>query len=72
MIRESGTEARRRATLVMDWLPSLGWTLQFLALLVVASALVVGLVYDALRAEVAMLAVGGGMFLFGRWLEGRS
>jgi hypothetical protein len=38
----------------------------------VAGALVVGLVYDALRAEVAMLGLGGGMFLIGRWLEGRS
>lgn len=57
---------------IMDWLRSLGWTLQFLALAVVASALLVGLVYDALRAEVAMLGVGGAMFLFGRWLEGRS
>lgn len=56
----------------MDWLRSLGWTLQFLALLVVASALLMGLLYDALRAEVAMLAVGGAMFLLGRWLEGRS
>lgn len=48
---------------------SLAWTLQFLALVVVGSALLVGLFYDALRTEVAMLAVGGGMFLFGRWLE---
>lgn len=56
----------------MDWLRSLGWTLQLLALVVVASALAVGLLYDALRAEVAMLGVGGAMFLVGRWLEGRS
>ena len=49
---------------------SLGWTLQFLALVVVSSALLVGLVYDALRTEVAMLGVGGVMFLTGRWLGG--
>ena len=55
----------------MDWLRSLGWTLQLLALVVVGTALLVGLVYDALRAEVAMLAIGGGMFLVGRWLEAR-
>ncbi|MGE5232564.1 MAG: hypothetical protein ACM3OB_00475 [Acidobacteriota bacterium] len=48
---------------------SIGWTLQFLALVVVGSALLIGLVYDALRVEVGMLGVGGGMFLLGRWLE---
>lgn len=51
---------------------SLGWTLQVLALVVVALALVVGLAYDQLRAEVAMLGVGGGVFLLGRWLQGRD
>jgi len=54
-----------------DVLRSFGWTLQVLALIVVGSALLVGLVYDALRTEVQMLAAGGGMFLLGRWLEKR-
>jgi hypothetical protein len=27
-------------------------------------------VYDALRVEVSLLALGGGLFLFGRWLQG--
>ena len=49
---------------------SLGWTLQFLALVLVGTALLIGLVYDALRTEVAMLAVGGGLFLLGRQLLG--
>lgn len=49
---------------------SLGWTLQFLALVVVGTALLVGLVYDALRTEVALLALGGGLFLLGRRLSG--
>ena len=49
--------------------PTLGWALQFLGLVVVGSALLVGLFYDALRLEVAMLAVGSGVFLLGRWLE---
>jgi hypothetical protein len=49
---------------------NLGWTLQFLALVLVGTALLVGLVYDALRTEVAMLAVGGGLFLLGRQLYG--
>lgn len=51
-------------------LDSLGWTLQLLALVVVGSALLVGLAYDALRAEVALLGVGGGLFLLGRTLQG--
>jgi hypothetical protein len=48
---------------------SLGWTLQFVALIVVGSALLVGLLQDALRTEVAMLAIGSGLFLLGRKLE---
>ena len=48
---------------------SLAWTLQFLALVIVGAALLIGLAYDALRVEVTMLAMGGGMFLLGRWLE---
>lgn len=46
----------------------LGWLLQFLALVVVGTALLVGLLQDALRTEVALLAVGGVMFLVGRRL----
>ena len=53
-------------------LNSLGWTLQFLALVVVGSALLVGLIYDALRTEVALLGLGGVMFLTGRWLQDRD
>ncbi len=48
---------------------TLGFTLQLLALVVVGTALLVGLFYDALRTEIAMLAVGGGMFLLGRELQ---
>ncbi len=50
-------------------LRSLGWTLQFIGLVVVGSALLMGLLEGALRAEVVMLAVGGGLFLLGRWLQ---
>ncbi len=46
-----------------------GWTLELIALIVVASALLIGLFYDALRIEVAMLAIGSVIFLLGRWLE---
>ena len=49
---------------------SLAWTLQVLALVVVGTALFVGLVYDQLRTEVALLALGGGLFLLGRRIEG--
>ena len=49
---------------------NLGWTFQFLALVIVGTALLVGLVYDALKAEIALLAVGGGIFLLGRRLHG--
>ena len=48
---------------------SLGWILQLVGLVVVGAALLVGLLEDALRAEVVMLAVGGGLFLLGRRLE---
>ncbi len=49
---------------------SLGWTFQLLALVIVGTALMVGLVYDELRSEVVMLGVGGGLFLLGRHLQG--
>ena len=48
---------------------NLGWWLQFLALVLVGAALLVGLVYEALRTEVLMLAIGGGLFLIGRRLQ---
>jgi hypothetical protein len=50
----------------------LGWWLQLLALVIVGSSLLVGLVYDQVRLEVALLGVGGGIFLLGRWLQARS
>ncbi len=48
---------------------SLGWCLQFLALVLVGAALLVGLFYEALRTEVLMLAAGGALFLIGRRLQ---
>ena len=50
--------------------PGLAWGLQLVALVIVGAALPIGLVYDALRVEVSLLAVGGGLFLLGRWLQG--
>ncbi len=48
---------------------NLGWILQFVGMVVVGAALLVGVIQDALRAEVAMLAIGSGLFLFGRRLD---
>jgi len=50
----------------------LGWSLQLLALVIVGAALLVGLVDGAVRAELAIAAVGAGLFLAGRWLQGRA
>jgi hypothetical protein len=49
-------------------LKTLGWVLQVLALVIVGTALLVGLFYGALRAEVVMLGIGGALFLLGRQL----
>ena len=51
---------------------SLGWFLQLLALALVGGSLLIGLVYDQIRAELAVCALGGVMFLFGRWLQSRE
>jgi hypothetical protein len=53
-------------------LESLAWTLQVLALVIVGSALLIGITYDQVRVELGMLGVGAALFLFGRWLEARS
>ena len=50
----------------------LGWALQLLALVIVGSALLIGLAYESMSAELTMLAVGGGVFLLGRRLRGGS
>lgn len=53
-------------------LSSLGWTLQLLALVIVGSSLLVGLIYDEIRTELAVAAVGAALFLLGRWLQSRE
>lgn len=53
-------------------LSSVGWVLQLLGLALVGSALLIGLFYNQVRLEVAICAVGGAMFLLGRWLQGRN
>lgn len=46
-----------------------GWGLQFLALVVTGYALLIGLIHGSMRAELVLLGVGIGLFLFGRWLQ---
>jgi hypothetical protein len=53
-------------------LDSLAWTLQVLALVIVGTALLVGIAYGEIRVELAMLGVGAALFLFARWLQARS
>ncbi len=50
----------------------LGWTLQLLALAIVGSSLLVGLISDQIRAELAVAAAGAVLFLVGRWLQSRE
>lgn len=46
-----------------------GWLLQLLALVVVGTALLIGLFHNALRAEIGLLVAGSLMFLGGRRLN---
>ena len=49
-----------------------GWLLQVLGLVIVGSALILGMAYDQIRLELAVAAGGGVLFLLGRWLQGRG
>lgn len=49
-----------------------GWALQVLALVIVGSAFVLGMMYDQIRLELAVAAGGGLLFLLGRWLQSRE
>lgn len=53
-------------------LASLAWTLQLLGLILVGSSLLLGLAYNQIRLELAITAVGAGLFLLGRWLQSRE
>jgi hypothetical protein len=50
----------------------IGWALQVLALVIVGSSFVLGLLYDQIRLELAVAAAGGVLFLLGRWLQSRA
>lgn len=48
---------------------NLGWSLQFLALVIVGSALLLGLAYESMAAELALLGVGILVFLLGKRMQ---
>ena len=52
-------------------LENLAWTLQVMALVVVGTGLLIGIVYDQVRVELGMLGIGAAVLLFARWLEAR-
>lgn len=49
-----------------------GWLLQVLGLVIVGSALILGMAYDQIRLELAVATAGAVLFLLGRWLQGRE
>jgi cell shape-determining protein MreD len=51
---------------------NLAWTLQVMALVIVGTGFLIGVVYDQVRVELGMLGVGAAVFLFARWLQNRS
>jgi hypothetical protein len=53
-------------------LPGLGWFLQVLALVIVGSSLLFGMIYNQVRLELAVAAAGGVLFLLGKWLQSRQ
>ncbi len=51
---------------------ALGWGLQLVALVVVGSALLIGLVHQSMTAELGMLVIGIALFLVGGRLQRRQ
>ena len=47
---------------------NMGWLLQLLGMVVTGAALLIGVGYGVLRAEVFILGIGGAIFLLGRRL----
>lgn len=48
---------------------NLGWSLQFLALIVVGFALLFGLVYESMAAELSLLGLGILLFVLGKRIQ---
>ena len=53
----------------VDTVKNLGWSLQFVALVVVGSALFLGLAYESMVAELSLLGLGILLFLLGKRLQ---
>jgi len=53
----------------MKAVKNLGWSLQFLALVIVGTALLIGLAYESMTAELGLLGLGMLLFLLGRRLK---
>jgi hypothetical protein len=53
----------------IDTVKNLGWSLQFVALVVVGSALFLGLAYESMAAELSLLGLGILLFLLGKRLQ---
>ncbi len=51
---------------------NMGWLLQVLGMVVTGAALLIGVGYGVLRAEVFILGLGGVLFLLGRRLSKNS
>ncbi len=48
---------------------NLGWSLQFLALVVIGCALFLGLAYESMAAELSLLGLGILLFMLGKRLQ---
>ena len=48
---------------------NMGWGLQFLALVIVGSALLLGLAYDSMAAELGLLGLGILVFILGKRMQ---
>lgn len=48
---------------------NLGWSLQFLALVVVGFALFLGLAYESMAAELSLLGLGILLFMLGKRIQ---
>ncbi len=53
----------------MDTVKNLGWGLQFLALVVVGSALFLGLAYESMAAELILRGLGILLFMLGKRVQ---
>lgn len=65
----SGPTPEFRAAAVTETMKNLGWSLQFLALVIVGSALILGLSFESMAAELILLGVGILVFMLGKRMQ---